>query len=327
MKALVVVNPGPLPSSIEVKQVDHPLEGRTLGSLEVLIKVVYAGINFIDVGESVGTYKVNAPHVLGHESAGIILEVGSQVKSLKKDDMVSCFGIHQCAEYAIASEGNVFKVPLGIGLDIACSLTLQGMTAAMLLTKSFAFQKGQSILIHAGAGGMGQLLIQIAHHIGASCIIVSASTEEKQNLCLGLGADVALNLEDPEFVEKVKKATPDGQGVHVVIDGIANSSYRKSLASLRKGGYFLNYGNASGYIKDFSINQLIEMQIYVARPLLGKWSESYKELYSYIIDLYKKGAIKLQKNTIYEFDNAVQAETDLSSRKSTGKLLVKISDY
>jgi len=292
---------------------------------EAVVKIAVAGVNFIDTYQREGRYKVPLPFVIGQEAAGTVSSVGAEVKSLKPGDRVAWTGVlGTYAEYAAAPADRLVAVPQGVSDQQAAAAMLQGMTAHYLLYGAFPLQRGQTALIHAAAGGVGLLLVQMAHNIGAR-VIGTVSTEEKAKLAREAGADEVILYTKTDFEAETKRIT-GGTGVHVVYDGVGKTTFEKGLNVLRPRGYMVLFGGASGAVPPFDLIQLsTKGSLFVTRPTLGHYIATREELEarsSAVFGMIAQGKLKLRIEHTYKLADAKQAHHDLEGRKTTGKLLL-----
>ncbi len=212
---------------------------------EVVVKIAASGVNFIDVYFREGRYPVTPPFILGQEAAGVVSEVGSDVKDFKAGDRVAYTGITGAyAEYQAVPADRLVRVPAGITDHQAAAAMLQGMTAHYLVNSTYPLKKGETALIHAAAGGVGLLLVQMAKNIGAR-VIATVSTEEKAKLAREAGADEIIFYNKQDFDVETKRLT-DGKGVHVIYDGVGKTTFDQDLNCLRPRGYLVLFGASSG---------------------------------------------------------------------------------
>ena len=293
---------------------------------DVLVKLDAVGINFIDVYFRSGAYKVPAfPYVLGLEGAGVVESVGAGVDGFAVGDRVASVAFSGAyAEYAVVSAERVVKIPDGVETSDAAALMLQGMTAHYLCTSTFPLEKGQIALVHAGAGGVGLLLTQLAKARGAT-VISTVSTDEKAALSKRAGADHVINYTETDFAEEVRRIS-DGAGVHVAYDSVGKTTWEKSLGSLRPRGYFVLYGASSGPVPPFDLQLLAQKgSLFATRPTLVNYSSAPDELRRRAGELFAAvldGTLALRMEHTYPLADAAQAHTDLEARKTTGKLLL-----
>lgn len=292
---------------------------------EVLLKISAAGVNFIDVYIREGRYPTALPFVSGQEAAGVVGEVGSEVKSFKPGDRVAYSGITgSYAEYAVVPADRLVHVPAGVTDQQAAAAMLQGMTAQYLIYDTYPLKKGETALIHAAAGGVGLLLVQMAKNIGAR-VIATAGTEEKAKLAREAGADEVILYAEQDFEAETKRLT-DGKGVHVVYDGVGKRTFDKDLNVLRPRGYLVLFGGASGAVPPFDPIKLSQKgSLYLTRPTLGHYIATHDELQqraTAVLNMVETGKLKLRISHLYPLREAPQAHRDLEARKTTGKLLL-----
>jgi NADPH2:quinone reductase len=292
---------------------------------EAVVKIAAAGVNFIDVYFREGRYPAALPFVDGQEAAGTVTEVGSEVTSLKPGDRVAYTGILGAyAEHAAAPADRLVRVPAGITDQQAAASMLQGMTAHYLLYSCYPLKKGETALIHAAAGGMGLLLVQMAKNLGAR-VIGTAGSDEKAKLAREAGADDVINYTTQNFETETKRLT-DGKGVHVVYDGVGKATFDQDFNILCPRGYLVLYGGASGAVPPFDPMRLTQKgSLFLARPSLGNYIASREELEwrsSDVLNMIAAGKVKLRIAHTYKLADAQQAHRDLEGRKTTGKLLL-----
>jgi len=292
---------------------------------EALVKVSASGVNFIDVYQREGRYKVPPPFVLGQEGAGVVTAVDSKVESVKPGDRVAWTGIlGSYAEYAAVPADRLVPIPSAMTEQQAAATMLQGMTAHYLTHDTYPLKHGEIALIHAASGGVGLLLVQMAHNLGAR-VIGTVSTEEKAKLARDAGADETILYTSQDFETETRRLT-DSKGVHVVYDGVGKDTFEKGLNVLRTRGYMVLFGGSSGPVPPFDLIQLsTKGSLYVTRPTLGHYIVTTQELRSRAKDVFKmiaSGKLKLRIQHTYALRDAAQAHRDLQSRKTTGKLLL-----
>jgi NADPH2:quinone reductase len=291
----------------------------------VLVKIAAAGINFIDVYFREGRYPLKPPFISGQEASGAVAEIGAEVKGFKPGDRVAYTGIIGAnAEYAVVPGDRLVHVPDGITDQQAAAAMLQGMTAHYLITDTFPLKSGQTALIHAAAGGVGLLLVQMARNIGAR-VIATVGTEEKAKLARAAGANDVILYADEDFEAETKRLT-NGQGVHVVYDGVGQTTFDKDLNILRPRGYLVLFGASSGPVPPFDLGKLAQKgSLFVTRPTLVNHIASPEELQYRAADVFKmiaEGKLKLRIEHLYPLKEAQQAHRDLEARRTTGKLLL-----
>jgi NADPH2:quinone reductase len=292
---------------------------------EVLVKISAAGINFIDVYFREGRYPTALPFVSGQEASGVVNEVGSEVKSFKPGDRAAYTGIMGAdAEFAAVPADRLVHIPAGITDQQAAAAMLQGMTAHYLLHDTYPLKKGETALIHAAAGGVGLLLVQMAKNIGAR-VIATAGTEEKTRLAREAGADEVIFYSQQDFEAETKRLT-DGKGVHVIYDGVGKTTFDKDLNVLRPRGYLVLFGGASGAVPPFDLAKLSQKgSLFITRPTLGHYIATHDELQqraTAVLNMISTGKVKLRIEHVYPLRDAQQAHRDLEARKTTGKLLL-----
>ena len=292
---------------------------------EVVVKVSAAGVNFIDVYFREGRYSTPLPFVNGQEACGIVSDVGNGVKSLKPGDRVAYTSIlGSYAQYAAAPSDRVVLVPEGITDQQAAAAMLQGMTAHYLVHDAYPLKKGETALIHAAAGGVGLLLVQMARSIGAR-VIGTAGSEDKAKLAREAGAHEVILYDRQDFEAETKRIT-EGKGVHVIYDGVGKSTFEKDLNILRPRGYLVLFGAASGPVPPFDVDKLRQKgSLFLTRPSLGHYIATREELEQRATDIFKmisSGKLKLRIEHVYKLQEVQQAHRDLEARKTTGKLLL-----
>ena len=292
---------------------------------EAVVKIAASGVNFIDTYQREGRYKVPLPFVLGQEGAGTVTAIGADVKSVKPGDRVAWASVlGSYAEYAAVPAERLVPVPDGVSDQQAAAAMLQGMTAQYLIYSTFPLKLGQTALVHAAAGGVGQLLVQMAHDIGAR-VIATVSTDEKAKLARLAGADEVILYTHTDFETETKRLT-DGHGVDVVYDGVGKTTFEKGLNVLRPRGMMVLFGGSSGAVPSFDLIQLSQKgSLYVTRPTLFHYIVTTEELRarsSAVFNMVAEGRLRLRIEHIYRLDEAATAHRDLESRKTTGKLLL-----
>jgi NADPH2:quinone reductase len=292
---------------------------------EAVVKIAASGINFIDVYFREGRYPATLPFVDGQEAAGTVTEVGSEVKSVKPGDRVAYSNvIGSYAEYAAVPAERLVQVPDKISDQQAAAAMLQGMTAHYLINTTYPLKKGETALIHAAAGGVGLLLMQMAKNIGAR-VIGTAGSEEKAKLARDAGADEVIIYTNQDFEAETKRLT-ENKGVHVVYDGVGKSTFEKGLNVLRPRGYMVLFGGASGAVSPFDLIALSQKgSLFVTRPSLVHYIATRQELEhrsSDVFNMIVAGKLKLRVGQVYKLEEVQQAHRDLEGRKTTGKILL-----
>ena len=292
---------------------------------EALVKIAAIGVNFIDVYFREGRYPTPLPFIDGQEAAGVVTALGSEVKSLKVGDRIAYTAVQgSYAEYAAVPADRLVKVPDGVDDRQAAAAMLQGMTAHYLVHSTYALKNGETALIHACAGGVGLLLVQMAKDIGAR-VIGTAGSQEKAKLAHEAGADETILYNEQDFEAETRRLT-DGKGVHVVYDGVGKSTFDKDLNVLRPRGYLALFGGASGPVPPFDPIKLSQKgSLFLTRPSLMHYILTRQELEwraGDVFNMITSGRLKLRIQHIYKLEEAAQAHRDLEARKTTGKLLL-----
>ena len=318
--------------AIQVKQVGGP-EAMELAELpvpqpkpnEAVVKLAASGVNFIDVYFREGRYKAPLPFVLGQEGAGVVTEVGAETKSVKVGDRVAWTGLQGAyAEYAAVPADRLVPIPQRVSEQQAAAAMLQGMTAHYLSHDTYPLKQGETALVHAAAGGVGLLLVQMAHNIGAR-VIATVSTEEKAKLARGAGAHEVILYTQADFEVETKRLT-GGKGVDVVYDSVGKTTFEKGLNILRPRGMMVLFGGSSGAVPPFDLVALSQKgSLYLTRPTLVNYIATREELVARsgaVFSMMATGKLKLRIEHTYPLAEAQQAHRDLEGRKTTGKLLL-----
>jgi NADPH:quinone reductase len=292
---------------------------------EAVVKIHVAGVNFIDVYNREGRYKVPLPFVLGQEAAGVVERVGAGVTSVKPGERVAYTGvIGSYAEYSSVPADRLVKIPEGVDDRQAAAVMLQGMTAHYLCHDTFPLKRGDTALIHAAAGGVGLLLDQMAHNLGAR-VIGTVSSEEKARLAHEAGADEVILYSKVDFEIETKRIT-GGNGVDVVYDSVGRSTFEKGLNVLRPRGMMVLFGGSSGAVPPFDPLVLTQKgSLFLTRPSLNHYIITAEELQaraSAVFGMIQEGKLKLRIEHTYPLAQAQQAHRDLEGRRTTGKLLL-----
>lgn len=294
---------------------------------EVLIRVAVAGVNNADVGQRRGNYPnlVDLPATLGHEVAGTVAGVGPDVHGLAEGTRVVALVDGGYAEYAVANAQTVIPLPDKVGFAEATMIPIQGQTAYLLLTEAARLREGETVLVHAAAGGVGTLAIQLAHLLEAGMVIGTARKPEELELVRQLGADVAIDISAPDWVEQVRAAT-GGRGVDVVLESVGGSVGQQSLASLAPFGRMIVFGSLSGQMTPFAAQQLIRL----CHTVMGyntqlqtpaKQMEASHALLRYIAS----GELKvIMDTTPYRLDEAGEAHRAMESGRTVGKVVLTL---
>jgi len=320
MKAIQVKAPGG-PEVLEL--VDLP--GPQPKPNEAVLKVSVAGVNFIDIYHREGRYKLPLPFIAGMEGAGTVTAVGSEVKSVKPGDRVAWpFAQGSYAEQAAIPADKLVRIPQGVSDQQAAAAMLQGMTAHYLCYTTYPVKAGETVLVHAAAGGVGLLLVQMCHNLGAR-VIGTVSTEEKAKLTRGAGADDVILYTQSDFESETKRLT-DGKGVHVVYDSVGKTTFDKSLSVLKPRGMMVLYGGSGGAVPPFDPAILsAKGSLFLTRPIIADYVATREELEyraDAVFSMIAAGKLKLRVEHTYPMAQAQQAHRDLEGRKTTGKLLL-----
>jgi NADPH2:quinone reductase len=320
MKAIQIKKPGGI-EALEV--VDLPIPQPKPN--EAVVKLAATGVNFIDVYHREGRYPVSLPFVIGQEGAGTVSAVGSEVKNVRVGDRVAYSGVMgSYAEYAAVPADRLVAVPSEVSDREAAATLLQGMTAHYLAYDTFPLKKGDTALVHAAAGGVGLLLTQMAHNLGAR-VIATVSTDEKAKLAREAGADDIILYTQQDFEGETKRLT-GGRGVDVVYDSVAKTTFEKGLNVLRPRGMMVLYGGSSGPVPPFDLILLSQKgSLFLTRPTLNHYIATADELQkraAAVFGLIASGKVRLRVEHTYPLVEARRAHADLEGRKTTGKLLL-----
>lgn len=295
------------------------------GPGQLLVDVTASGVNYIDTYQRGGLYQVDLPFVLGQEGAGTVAATGSEVTGFATGDRIAWQGIlGSYAQRALIPAEAAVRVPDGVGEDVAAAIMLQGMTAHYLVASTYPVQQGDTVLVHAAAGGVGLLLIQLAKARGAR-VLGTVSTGEKAELARAAGADEVINYTETDFVAAVRQST-SGEGVAVAYDGVGKSTVDGSIACLRARGMLALFGAASGPVPPIDPQQLNAAgSVFLTRPKLADYTRSRKELdwrAEEVFGAVAAGNLDVRIGGRYPLADARAAHEDLESRRTTGKLLL-----
>lgn len=289
------------------------------GPGQALVKIAASGVNYIDIYFRMGLYPAPLPVVLGSEGAGVVEAVGPDVTGVASGDRVAyamARGSH--AEYAVVPAWQLIKIPPSLDFQTAAAAMLQGMTAHYLTHSTYPLKSGDSCLIHAAAGGTGLLLVQMAKMRGAR-VVATVGTEEKAKLAKEAGADEVVIYAKEDFVQKAK-------GMNVVYDSVGKATFLQSLDCLQPRGMMVSFGNASGPVQDFSVLLLSQKgSLFLTRPSLAHYTATRDELAMRagdVLNWIAAGKLKLRIHKVYPLGDAAQAQRDLESRNTSGKLLL-----
>ena len=297
------------------------------GPGQVRLRQEAAGLNFIDVYHRTGLYKQDLPFTPGVEGAGIIDELGSGVDNLTVGDRVAYAGpIGGYAEQRLIAADRLVKLPDAISTESAAAMMLQGLTAEMLLRRVYPVKAGETILVHAAAGGVGLILCQWAKALGAT-VIGTVGSDEKAELARAHGCDHPIVYTRQDFVAEVKNIT-DGKKLPVVYDGVGRDTFMKSLDCLERRGMMVSFGNASGPVDPFPATLLAQKgSLFLTRPTLfdyvvtrGELEDAARELFSVI----ESGKVKVEIKQRFALRNAAEAHRILEQRKTSGSTVLTI---
>jgi NADPH2:quinone reductase len=316
--AIVARQPGG-PEVLDFTEIDRPVPGPG----QLLVKVAATGVNFIETYQRGGTYKVAYPFTPGSEAAGVVEEIGEGVEDYTVGSRVATAEGTACyAGYIVLDAAKALPVPDAVDDQTAAALPLQGMTAHYLINSSFRVEPGHSVLVHAGAGGVGLLLIQLLKARGAR-VITTVSTDEKESLARGAGADEVLRYNG--FPHAVRDLT-HGAGVNVVYDGVGKDTFDGSLASLRTRGSMVLFGAASGPVPPVDPQRLnAGGSLTLTRPSLAHFLGNPQERLWRSTEIFgaaADGSLKVRIGGTYPLAEARRAHEDLEGRRTTGKVLL-----
>ena len=320
MKAIRVHSPGG-PEALRYEDVPQPAPGAG----QVLVKVEAAGVNFVDVYQRTGLYKVALPFTLGQEAAGVVTAVGSGVSEVKVGDRVAyCHVMGAYAEYAVVPADRIVRLPEGVSTQQGAAAMLQGVTAYYLASATYPLKPGDVCLVHAAAGGVGLLLCQIAQLRGAR-VIGTVSTRAKATLAREAGAEDVILYTEQDFEVEVKRLT-QGAGLQVVYDSVGKTTFDKGLNCLARRGLMVLYGQSSGPVGSFDPLLLSQKgSLFLTRPTLGDYIATRAELLERageVLGWIKSGKLKLRIDHEFPLAQAAEAHRALEGRKTTGKVLL-----
>ncbi|MGA2644157.1 MAG: quinone oxidoreductase [Candidatus Sulfotelmatobacter sp.] len=320
MKAIQVKKVGG-PEALELVELPVPQPKAN----EALVKLAASGVNFIDVYFREGRYKGPLPFIPGQEGAGVVTALGSEASTVKVGDRVAWTAVQGAyAEYASVPADRLVPIPHGVSDREAAGAMLQGMTAHYLSHDAYSLKQGETVLIHAAAGGVGLLLVQMAHNIGAR-VIATVSTEEKAKLARGAGAHEVILYTQADFEAETKRLT-GGKGLDVVYDSVGKTTFEKGLNILRPRGMMVLFGGSSGAVPPFDLVVLSQKgSLYLTRPTLANYIATRGELLARsnaVFGMMVSGKLKLRIEHTYPLAEAQRAHRELEGRKTTGKLLL-----
>ncbi len=320
-RALVVPRTGDS-SVLEVRDVSVAAPGDG----EVQVEVAAVGVNFIDVYQRQGVYPLSTPFISCSEGAGTVTAVGPGAGDLAVGDRVAWGqGLGAAATVVNRAADSLVPVPDGVELDIAAAAMLQGMTAHYLVTSTYAVGQGTVALVHAAAGGVGQLLVQMVKARGGR-VVATAGSAEKLEIARALGADEVINYRESDDLAGEVRAANGGRGVDVAYDGVGKATFDASLASLRPRGYLVLFGGASGQVPPFDLQRLNSGgSLFVTRPTLGHYVATREELLgrgTAVLGDIAAGRLAIDIGGRYPLAGAATAYDDLEGRRTRGKLLL-----
>jgi NADPH:quinone reductase len=320
MKAIRVHNYGG-PEVMKYEEAPLP----TAGKGEAIVKIAAAGVNFIDIYFRSGLSKAaQLPFTPGHEGAGTVSSIGEGVTEVKVGDRVA-YAMQQgsYAEYAAVPAWKLVKLPDSIDFKLGAAIMLQGMTAHYLTHSTFPLKPGHKVVVHAGAGGMGLLLTQVAKKLGAT-VYSTVGTEAKADLSRAARADAAIIYSKQDFEVEVKRLA--GGGVDVVYDSVGATTFEKSLNCLKPRGYMVLYGQSSGPVPPIDPAILVSKgSLFFTRPTLNHYAMSRDEILSRTSDLFRwieKGELKFKVDHVFGMADAAKAHEELAGRRTTGKVVL-----
>lgn len=320
VKAIRVHGPGG-PDVLQLENVELAPPGR--GQAQIAHRAI--GVNYIDIYRRTGAYPAEYPFTPGHEGAGEIIAVGEGVEDFQVGDRVAYVGsLGGYAEARNVEAASLVNLPKSFSYETGATMMLKGLTAQYLLRRTHRVKKGDRLLVHAGAGGVGQLLCQWGSALGAH-VIATVGSEEKAKIAKDAGAEHAILYKTENFVEAVREIT-GGRLCDVVYDGVGRATFPASLDCLRPLGLFVSFGSASGPIDSFDINLLAQKgSLFATRPSLFTYIARRKDLEEMTRDVVravKKGDLSFGKPTLYRLEDAARAHAELEARRTTGSLLL-----
>ncbi|KAI9316764.1 hypothetical protein BX666DRAFT_1946680 [Dichotomocladium elegans] len=319
MKAIVVEETGGV-DKLLYKDVPIPIPKDD----QVLVKNHFIGINYIDTYHRTGLYPLPLPFILGRESAGEVTQVGPGVTNFKVGDRVVCVGGDTYAEYTLNKAEQIQKITANVSYEDAAAIAIQALTAWTMVRDAYPVQRGDIVLIHAAAGGVGLLLCQMCRYLGAT-VIGTVSSPGKAALARENGADHVINYTHEDVVARVNEITND-LGCHAVLDGVGKDTFEISLQCARRLGTVISFGNASGVVPPISISRLTQKNLKLMRPTLFNYlvtAEERAKWWGEVFDLLANGHIRAHIYRVYDLKDAAKAHIDIESRKTTGKLLLR----
>lgn len=309
------------PEVLQLEELTVP----TPGPGQALVRVAAAGVNFIDIYQRNGMYKVPLPAIPGNEGAGVVEAVGAGVTNVVAGDRVAWFGATGCyAEYALVPADKLAPLPAALSFEQGAAAMVQGVTAYVLSHVTYPLKPGDRCLVHAAAGGVGLLLCQMAKAAGAT-VIGTTSTAEKAALARAAGADEVILYTQQDFLQEVKRLT-GGAGVNVVYDSVGKDTFDRSLECLAPLGMLVSFGQSSGFPAPLDIQRLGGMRsAFVTRPSVFAYVQTREKYLAYaraVFDMIMAGALTLRIGGVYPLAGAADAHRALAGRGTTGKLVL-----
>ncbi len=309
------------PEVLRYEEVGRP----SAGPDAALVAIEAAGVNFIDTYQRGGNYPVALPYVLGIEGGGTVEAVGDEVTAVSPGDRVAfSMSPGTYADYTAVPAWKLVLIPAGVSTETAVAAQVQGTTAHYLTHSTYPVQEGDLVLIHAAAGGTGQLAVQLAKRLGAT-VYGTASTEEKAALAKAMGADEVILYTEEDFEEEIKRLT-DGRGVDVVYDSVGRDTFDKSLNCLRPRGVLVLFGASSGPVPPFDPQELNRKgSLFLTRPSLGHYMASPEEIRGRTADLFgwlSAGQLRVTVDVTFPLSEAADAHRYLEGRRTKGKILL-----
>jgi NADPH2:quinone reductase len=309
------------PEAMSYEEVPTPSPGEG----QVLVKLAASGLNYIDVYQRTGSYPNALPYTLGLEGSGTVAGMGAGAIAFKEGDPVTWTGVPGAyAEFAVVPEQRLVRMPDGLDVKVGAAAMLQGMTAHYLVKTTYPLKAGDACLVHAAAGGVGLLLVQMAKQCGAR-VFGTVSTEEKAALARDAGADDVILYTEQDFEAEVKRLT-DGKGVQVVYDAVGKTTFDKSLNCLAPLGYMVLYGASSGPVPPFDAAVLgAKGSLFLTRPSLFHHipdRASLEQRAGDVLNWVADGSLKLRMEHNFALSEVAEAHRSLEGRKTTGKVLL-----
>lgn len=320
IKAIRVHRPGG-PEALQFEEIELPPPGPG----EVQIRHRAVGVNFIDVYRRTGAYPAELPFIPGHEGAGEVVAVGEGVEEFEEGDRVAYAGpLGAYAEARNIAAAALLRLPRSISYEVGAAMMLKGLTAQYLLRRTFRVKKGHRVLVHAGAGGTGQILCQWADALGAR-VTATVGSAEKARIAQEAGAKHVILYREQDFVERVREITK-GRLCDVVYDGVGRATFPASLDCLKRFGMFVSFGSASGPIEAFDIGLLAQKgSLYATRPSLFTHiarRKDYEEMAEDLIDAMKRGHVRFDEPAAFPLEQAAKVHAALESRQTSGAMVL-----